>query len=152
MWTDCFILHVLYYPSFCLLIFLYCVLEVTACILLKPSLLPIVLHTQHACWFSPASITHWWCLPQSNHIHKISCSRTHVQIQALHFVSSIHFLPFQQSQTSRNNLFAHLLKFIGLKNFKAHEDRNDVDYTVCWYMTNQQPTLSSMVKNWKHFL
>ena len=33
---------------------------------------------------------------------------------------------------SRNNLFAHLLKFIGLKNFKAHEDRNDVDYTVCW--------------------
>lgn len=44
-----FILHVLHCSSLPLLIFLYHVLEVTAYILRKPSLLPIVLHTQHAC-------------------------------------------------------------------------------------------------------
>ena len=134
-----FILHVLHCSSLPLLIFLYHVLEVTAYILRKPSLLPIVLHTQHACWCSPASITHWWCLPQSNHIHKISCSRAHVQIYALLLVIYTSFL--FSNHISRNNLFSHLLKFNGFKNFKAHEDRNDVDYTVCrhqyilWYQT-----------------
>ena len=64
---------------------------------------------------------------KSNHIYKISCSRAHVQTQALHFVSSKSFL-YSSNHISRNNFHAYLLKFNGLKNFKAYEDRNDVDY------------------------